>query len=150
DVPVSDERTMTQRIGDSVAQPRFASLLLLSFGALALVLGAVGTYGLMAYTAQRRTREIAVRMALGARARDVLGAVVGEGARLAAAGVIVGLAMALALTRFLRGMLFEVSPTDPLTFVVVPLVLGAVALLASYLPARRATRVDPMIAIRTE
>jgi len=76
--------------------------------------------------------------------------VVGEGARLAAAGVIVGLAMALALTRFLRGMLFEVSPTDPLTFVVVPLVLGAVALLASYLPARRATRVDPMIAIRTE
>jgi len=150
DVPVSDERTMTQRIGDSVAQPRFASLLLSSFGLLALVLGAVGTYGLIAYTTQRRTREIAVRMALGASARDVVGTVVGEGAVLAAGGVTVGLVMALALTRFLRGMLFEVSPTDPLTFVTVPLVLGAVALLASYLPARRATRVDPMIAIRTE
>lgn len=150
DVPVSDERTMTQRIGDSVAQPRFASMLLLSFGVLALLLGAVGTYGLMAYTAQHRTREMAVRMALGARALDLLRGVVSEGVTLGAIGVTVGLILSLVLTRFLRGMLFGISPTDPLTFVAVPLVLSAVVLVASYVPARRATRVDPMIAIRTE
>jgi putative ABC transport system permease protein len=150
DVPVSEERTMSQRIADSVAQPRFAADLLGAFGALALLLGAVGTYGLIAYNTRRRTRALAGRMALGARAGDVLWAVVREGAILAAAGVLAGLVLALALTRFLRGMLFEVSATDPMTFALVACVLSAVALLASYLPARRATRLDPMIAIRSE
>jgi putative ABC transport system permease protein len=150
DVPVSEERTMSQRIADSVARPRFAANLLLAFGALALLLGAVGTYGLIAYNTQRRTRELAVRMALGARDGDVLWAVVREGAILAAAGVLAGLGLALALTRFLGGMLFEVSATDPVTFALVACVLSAAALLASYLPARRAARLDPMIAIRAE
>jgi putative ABC transport system permease protein len=150
DVPVSEERTMSQRIADSVARPRFVADLLLAFGGLALLLGAVGTYGLVAYNTQRRTRELAVRMALGARARDVLWAVVREGAILGGGGVLAGLALALALTRFLRSLLFEVSATDPPTFALVACVLGAAALLASYLPARRATRLDPMIAIRAE
>ena len=150
DVPVSDERTMTERIRDSVARPRFATALLLAFGALALVLGAVGTYGLMAYNTQRRTRELAVRMALGAEGRHVLLTVVREGAILAATGLALGVGLALLLTRFLRGMLFDVSATDPLTFALAVGVLGGAALLASYLPARRATRLDPMIAIRGE
>jgi putative ABC transport system permease protein len=150
DVPVSGERTMTQRIRDSVAQPRFAADLLLAFGALALLLGAIGTYSLIAYNTERRTRELAVRIALGAGTGDVLWAVVREGATLAAAGVLTGLGLALALSRFLRSMLFEVSASDPATFAVVALVLAGAALLASYLPARRATRLDPMIAIRSE
>ncbi len=150
DVPVSDERTMTQLIGDSTGQPRFASLLLLSFGLLALFLGGVGTYGLMAYATQRRTREIAIRMALGAQPGHVLSGVLREGGRLAGAGVLVGLGLALVLTRFLRAMLFEVSTTDPAIFVAVPVLLAVVALAATYVPARRATRVDPMIAIRSE
>ena len=150
DVPVSDERTMTERLADSVAQPRFATGLLVAFGALALLLGAVGTYGLMAYTTQRRTRELAVRMALGAQTRDVLWTVIRDGAVLAAAGVLGGTGLALALTRSLRGLLFEVSPTDPTTFALVAIVLAGAALLASYLPARRATKVDPMVALRYE
>ena len=141
---------MSQRIADSVARPRFVADLLLAFGGLALLLGAVGTYGLVAYNTQRCTRELAVRMALGARARDVLWAVVREGAILGGGGVLAGLALALALTRFLRSLLFEVSATDPPTFALVACVLGAAALLATYLPARRATRLDPMIAIRAE
>ena len=150
DVPVSDERTMTEWLADSVAQPRFATGLLVAFGALALLLGAVGTYGLMAYTTQRRTRELAVRMALGAQTRDVLWTVIRDGAVLAAAGVLGGTGLALALTRSLRGLLFEVSPTDPTTFALVAIVLAGAALLASYLPARRATKVDPMVALRYE
>jgi putative ABC transport system permease protein len=150
DVPVSDERTMSQRIRDSVARPRFATGLLLGFGALALALGAVGTYGLMSYNTQRRTRELAVRMALGAERHDVLRVVLSEGGRITAAGLAAGTLLALGLTRFLRGMLFEVTPTDPVTFALAIAVLGGAALLASYLPARRATRLDPMTAIRGE
>jgi predicted permease len=149
-VPVSDERTMPQLIRTSASQPRFASLLLLAFALLALVLGAVGTYGLMAYVTERRTREFAVRMALGARPRDVIGGVLRQGAGLAVSGTLGGLVIALGLTRFLRGLLFEVSDTDPLVFIAAPLVLVLVALVASYLPARRATRVDPMGAIRCD
>jgi len=150
DVAVSDERTMTQRLGDSVAQPRFAAGLLVAFGTLALLLGAIGTYGVMAYTAHRRTRELAVRMALGAQTWDVLWTVMREGAVLAVVGVLAGAGLALALTRSLRGLLYQVSPTDPTTFALVACVLGGAALLASYLPARRATRVDPMVALRYE
>jgi len=150
DVPVSDERTMTERLGESVAQPRFAAGLLVAFGTLALLLGAIGTYGVMAYTTQRRTRELAVRRALGAQTWDVLWTVIREGAVLAGVGVLAGTGLALALTRSLRGLLYKVSPTDPTTFALVAIVLAGAALLASYLPARRATRVDPMVALRHE
>jgi putative ABC transport system permease protein len=149
-VPVSDERTLEQLIADSVATPRFAGVLLVIFGALALLLGAIGTYGLMAYATERRTREIALRMALGAGASRVLGLVVREGAVLVTAGVTAGLVIAWGLTRLMEGLLYEVSPTDPATFVVVPLLLAGVGLAASYLPARRAIRVDPMMAMRSE
>jgi putative ABC transport system permease protein len=150
DVPVSEIRTLEQVISQAVTTPRFTMLLLTVFAALALVLGAVGIYGVLSYAVGQRTHEIGVRMALGARRSDMLALVVQQGLVLTLIGVGVGLLGAFAATRLLRTLLFEVSPTDPLTFLAVPLLLGAVALLASYLPARRAARVDPMIALRSE
>lgn len=148
DVPVSDERTIEDRISESVAQPRFAAQLLFAFGVLALLLGAVGTYGLFAYRTQRRTRELAVRMALGARAGQVVWVVVREGAVLAGSGVALGVLLAIGLGRVLDGMLFGVASVDLVTFGAVATLLLATALLATYLPARRATRVDPVTVIR--
>jgi putative ABC transport system permease protein len=150
DAPLSEVQTMEARVSASVAQPRFTAVLLLSFALVALALGAVGVYGVIAYAVSRRTREIGVRMALGAHGGDVLRMVVRQGAVLAAAGIAVGLVGAFAATRALRGMLYGIAPLDPATFVAVPLALAAVALLASYLPARRAARVDPMVALRSE
>jgi len=143
-------RTFEDQVGRAYFLPRNGALLLSGFGLLALALAAVGLYGVISYAVSRRTREVGIRMALGARHADVLGLVVGEGFRLALIGVAVGLAAAFAVTRFLAGMLYRVSPTDPLTFVVVPLVLTLVAVVASYVPARRASRVDPMTALRYE
>jgi predicted permease len=143
-------RTLEDHVGRAYFLPRNAALLLSGFGLLALLLAAVGLYGVISYTVSRRTREVGIRMALGARHADVLGLVVGEGFRLALVGVAVGLAAAFGVTRFLAGMLYQVSPTDPLTFVVVPMVLTLVAVVASYVPARRASRVDPMTALRYE
>jgi predicted permease len=143
-------RTMEDQVGRAYFLPRNGALLLSGFGLLALLLAAVGLYGVISYAVSRRTREVGIRMALGARHADVLGLVVGEGFRLALIGVAVGLAAAFAVTRFLAGMLYGVSPTDPLTFVAVPVVLTVVAVVASYLPARRASRVDPMTALRYE
>jgi len=150
DVPVSDVSTMAQVVAASVAKPRFTMFLLAAFAAVALALGAVGIYGVMSYAVSLRTREIGVRMALGATPRDALGMVVRQGALLTAAGVGVGVVGALAATRVLAGLLYGVTPTDPLTFVAVPVVLAAIALAATYLPARRATQVDPTVALRAE
>jgi putative ABC transport system permease protein len=120
------------------------------FGALGSLLAAVGLYGLLAYTVARRINEIGIRMALGAQPRDIWRLIVGSGARLALTGIAIGLAGALALTRLLSSLLFEVRATDPITFAAVALLLAAVALLACYVPARRAMRADPMFALRYE
>jgi predicted permease len=149
-VAILGVRTLEEQVGRAYFLPRSGAVLLSGFGTLALLLAAVGLYGVISYAVSRRTREVGIRMALGARHGDVLGLVVGEGFRLALIGVAVGLAAAFGATRFLGGMLYRVSPTDPLTFVLVPAVLTAVAVVASYVPARRASRVDPMTALRYE
>ena len=148
DVPVSKEQTMDRLIESSVSAPRSASLLLLGFGALALVLGAVGTYGLVAYGVARRTREIAVRLAVGAQPGNVIGMVVREGARLASAGILFGLLAAIGLTRLMKGLLYETAPLDLVAFSAAPLVLAAAALAACLVPALRASRIDPALSLK--
>jgi putative ABC transport system permease protein len=148
DQPVSDISSMEEIVSDSVARQRFSMLLLGVFAGLALVLAAVGIYGVMSYSVAQQTREIGIRMALGAQRSDVLKMTVGQGLRLVLTGVAIGLATAFVLTRVMATLLFGVSPTDPLTFIGISIVLIGVALLASYIPALRATRVDPMFALR--
>jgi putative ABC transport system permease protein len=142
--------TMDQLVDRTISQRRFNLMLLGSFAALALILAAVGLYGLISYTTSQRAREIGVRMALGAQTGDVLKLVIGQGIRLALIGVLIGMGGALAVTRLMRSLLFGVSAVDPITFVVVAASLTLVALVASWLPARRATKVDPLAAIRHE
>ena len=150
DQPVFDIMTMDQRLAKSVASSRFVMLLLGSFSVLALGLAAVGLYGAMAYLVTQRTQEIGLRMALGAQRSDVFKLIVGKGMRLVIIGMAIGLVASLALTRVMGSLLFEVTPTDALTFVIVSVVLLTVALLACYIPARRATNVDPLISLRSE
>jgi putative ABC transport system permease protein len=150
DLPVSSIRSMDQLLGSSLAARRLTLVLMGGFAALALLLAAIGVYGVISYSVRRRTHEIGVRMALGAQRRDVLKLILAQGARLALLGVAIGLGAALALIRWMETLLFEVRPTDPLTFAVTAAVLALVALIACYLPARRATKVDPMVAIRRE
>jgi putative ABC transport system permease protein len=149
-LPVYNIRTMSAIHDEATGQPRFQAALLGLFAVVALVLAAVGIYGVMSYLVTERSREIGIRMALGAEARDVLKLVVGQGMKLAIVGVLIGLGGSLALTRLMQTLLFGVNPTDPPTFIAITLLLTFVALLACWLPARRAARVDPMIALRYE
>jgi putative ABC transport system permease protein len=149
-IPVSDVYAMDELIAVSLAQHRFNMLLLGLFAALALILAAVGIYGAMAYAVNQRTHEIGIRTALGAQRRDVLRLVMRDGAKIALFGIAIGIAGAIALTRLMTSLLFEVKPTDPETFAVVTIVLAIVALAACYVPARRAMRIDPMVALRHE
>jgi putative ABC transport system permease protein len=150
DAPITHIETLDQIIAESSAQPRFQTVLLGSFGVLGLLLAMMGIYGVISYSVVQRTHEIGVRMALGAGRGDVMRMVLGEGLVIASIGIAIGVAGALGLTRFLRSMLFEITPTDPATFVGVALLLFFVALAACYIPARRAMRVDPMVALRYE
>jgi putative ABC transport system permease protein len=150
DLPVSDVRTMEEVISESLARQRFSTLLLGVFAGLALVLAAVGIYGVMSYSVTQRTHEIGIRMALGAQKSDVLKLTVGQGLKLVLAGVVIGVAGSLVLTRLMSSLLFGVSATDPATLVTISLVFVGVALLASYIPARRAAKVDPLTALRYE
>jgi putative ABC transport system permease protein len=141
---------LAEVVSDSVAQRRFSMLLLAVFAVVALFLAAVGLYGVVAYAVSQRTQEIGVRIAIGAQRGDVLGLIVGGGMKLAAIGVAIGLAGALALSGMVRAMLFELTPMDPASYAGTALVLLIVAALACYVPARRATRVDPIVALRNE
>ncbi len=147
---VSNISAMEEVTSQSIGQERFTLLLLGLFSALALSLAVAGIYGVMSYAVAQRTHEIGVRVALGAQTRDVLKLVVTQGMALVLAGVGIGLASSLALTGFIRGLLFGVSATDPMTFVAVAALLALVALVACYVPARRASKVDPMVALRCD
>jgi predicted permease len=149
-VPVSDVKTMDHIVSESITQPRFNLFLLGLFSAVAMVLSAAGIYGVTAYTVTQRTHELGIRIALGAQMSDVLKMILGQGMAVIGVGLVVGLAAAFGLTRLLRSLLFGVGENDPLTFAAITLVLVLVALVASYIPARRATKVDPLTALRTE
>jgi ABC-type antimicrobial peptide transport system permease subunit len=149
-IPMFHVRTLEQMTSDAVAQPRLYAVLLTIFAGTALLLAVVGVYGVMSFSVARRTRDIGVRMALGATPGGVLRLVLGEGARITAAGLALGVLAAWAATRLLRAQLYGVQPTDLSTFLVVAVLLSAVAVIACWLPARRATRIDPLIAIRSE
>jgi predicted permease len=148
--PIADVKTMDAVVAESVAAPRFRSLLLGAFGALGLLLAMIGIYGVISYAVTQRTREIGVRMALGARPRDVVRLVLGEGMILAAIGIGLGLAGAFALAKIMESVLYEIKPRDPATFVAVSLAVAVAAAAACYIPARRAMRVDPMVALKYE
>lgn len=150
DQPIYDVATVETRLSDWLAPHEFNAFLIGLFAALALALAAVGVYGLMSYSVSERSREFGIRQALGARPQEVVSGIVGQGLKLTLVGVAIGVAGALVLTRFLSSLLYGVTPTDLLTFIAVSLILIAVALLACYIPARRAVKVDPMVALRYE
>ena len=149
-LPLYEVHTLEEAVARSLATKRLTNLLLLGFAIAALLLAAVGIYGVMAVSVGQRVTEFGIRLALGAGRRDLLTLVLGQGVRLVLVGLALGLAAAAALTRYLGSLLFHVEPLDPAVFAVVGLVLAAVAVIACYLPARRATRTDPLVALRYE
>jgi len=150
DQPVANVRTVGELLDRNLSEAKFNLLLLGLFAVVALVLAAIGVYGVMSYAVTQRTREIGVRMALGAQPRSVLRLVIGKGMTLVSVGVVIGMAAAWALTRLMATMLFETPATDPATFALIAFLLAGVALAACWIPARRAAKVDPMIALRCE
>jgi ABC-type antimicrobial peptide transport system permease subunit len=150
DLPIDNVRTMAQRVDESLARRRFSMRLLTLFAGLALGLAAIGIYGVIAYLVTQGTRELGIRMVLGATPRGVLLLILRHGLRVTLVGVGAGLAGAFALTRFMRNLLFGIDAADPATFATVSLLLTAIALAASYFPARRAARIDPMVSLRSE
>jgi putative ABC transport system permease protein len=150
DQPLGNVRTLEALVAESVAPRRFSLLLVGVFACVALLLGAVGLYGVLSYVVTQRAREIGIRMALGAQRKNVLRLIISQGMRLALIGVAVGMFAAFALMRLMSSLLFGVSATDPLTFILIASMLLVVALVACYLPARRASKVDPLIALRHE
>jgi putative ABC transport system permease protein len=150
DLPIAKVTTLKTIMDNSLAQPRFSMLLMASFGGIALLLACIGMYGIISYSVAQRTREIGIRLAVGAQPRQVLTMILGHGARLAGLGIVIGLLAALSATHVMESFLYGVQSTDPITFVGMTLLFIVVALLACYLPARRATRVDPLIALRYE
>jgi putative ABC transport system permease protein len=149
-LPVYAMKPMTEHLSDSLSRRRFNLVLLSVFAAVALLLAAVGIYGVISYSVSQRTHEIGIRVAIGARSTEILRLIVGQAMLLTLLGITIGLGAAVALTRLMETLLFDVSTTDPLTFAVISVVLAAVALAACFVPALRATRVDPMIALRYE
>jgi putative ABC transport system permease protein len=150
DQPIFDVQTMQQRIASSIGSRRFSMFLLTVFALLALTLAAVGLYGVVSYSVSQRTHEIGIRMALGAGREDVVRMVLGQGFRLTLFGLLLGITAAFGLTRFLSSLLFAVRPVDYVTFLGVAILLGVIALFATLIPARRATKVDPLVALRYE
>jgi len=150
EIPVSEIRTMDQMVEESASSRRWTMALLASFAALAMALALVGIYGVMSWSVAQRTREIGIRMALGASSEEVVGEILGRGIKLSTAGLAIGLVCAFALRGVLASLVFDVSPSDPLIYAGVAALMFAVALAACYIPARRASRVDPMIALRWE
>ena len=150
DQPISDVRTMDERIGRSLAGRRFNMVLHASFASLALTLAGIGIYGIAAFSVTERTHEIGVRLALGAQRRDVMTMIVAQGMAMTLIGTAIGVVSALLLARVMSSLLFGVSAADRVTFTAIPVLLAAVAFVACYIPARRATRVDPLLALRTE
>jgi putative ABC transport system permease protein len=148
DLPIARVATLVSIVDDAMAQPRFSMLLVGGFGALALLLACVGLYGAISYSVTSRTPELGIRLALGAKPRTVLAMVLAEGARAAAAGMAIGLVVAIVVLRAMTRFLYGIEATDPLTFAFVSVALLGAALLACYVPARRATRVDPLLALR--
>jgi ABC-type antimicrobial peptide transport system permease subunit len=150
DLPMYYVRTMEQRVNESLARRRFSMMLLGVFASVALALATIGIYGVMAYLVNQGTRELGIRIALGASPRNILSLVVRQGLVLAFSGVAIGLAAAFLLVRLIRSLLFGVEVTDPLTFVGISLLLAMITLLACYIPAQRAARIDPMISLRCD
>lgn len=150
DQPVYNVKTMDQYLSESVAQPRFRTMLLAVFAAVALILATIGIYGVISHSVNQRTHELGIRIALGAQPRDLFKLVVGQGLLLAVEGIVIGLIASIYLTRIMSGLLFGVSATDPTAFIAIPLLLIGVAFVASYLPARKAMKVDPIVALKHE
>jgi len=150
DLPVSNVTTLATRLSQEVSPKRFNTALLTLFAAVALLLAATGIYGLIAYSVVQRTREIGVRIALGATPREVMRLFMGQGMKLVLPGLAIGLAAAFALTRLMISLLFGIKPTDAVTFILVSICVVLVSLVACYVPARRATKVDPLVALRHE